>query len=238
MTSERTVAFGQGRDCFPDRGTHREIQHVPQNRIAFGAWGVRQTGSLPSPAEDEDENAKRQRIEDRNINHGDTVRVQRRRTGSYTSVFVFAFNEFHQPRLRQRPTVSQNAVDLARILIASYRLNAMTCTRTIVRLGWSSRWMLILSDGGARLVFFFFRRRDTWLCCSVTMQSLFTFAGLASDISVESSITAVLRAPGPRVPGTIQINITRRHRESGWWVLTPRERFDAILLQPSVMTTS
>jgi len=69
--SERTITIGQGSDVLPERDTHGEIQHIPQNGITLGAGRIRQGGSVPFPKESEDENTKQQGIEGRDVNHGD-----------------------------------------------------------------------------------------------------------------------------------------------------------------------
>ena len=85
-TSERTITIRQRRDVLPDRDTHGEIQHVPQDWITPRAWGIWQGGSLPFPDENEDGNAKQQGIEDWNVNHGDKEGAKGCRTGFYNVV--------------------------------------------------------------------------------------------------------------------------------------------------------
>ena len=104
--SERTITIGQRRDVLPDRDTHGEIQHVPQDRITLWAWGIWQGGSLPSPYESEDGNARQQQIEDRGVDHGDKEGTQGHRTGSYSGDLVLS--------MRQTATI-RNAVDPADI---------------------------------------------------------------------------------------------------------------------------
>jgi len=74
-TSEHTIAISQRSDVFPERDTHVEIQHIPQDRITLGTWRIWQGGSLPFPDESEDKNTKEQRIEDGYVNHGDKEKV-------------------------------------------------------------------------------------------------------------------------------------------------------------------
>ena len=70
-TSERTMTICQGSDVLPERDTHGEIQDIPQDGITVRTWGIRQGGSLPFRKDSEDENAKQQGIEGRDVNHGD-----------------------------------------------------------------------------------------------------------------------------------------------------------------------
>jgi hypothetical protein len=85
MTSGRTVTIGQRSDVFPERDAHVEIQDIPQNRITLGTRRILQGGSLPSPDENEDNNNEQQRVEDRDVNHGDKGGAEGRRVGSYTT---------------------------------------------------------------------------------------------------------------------------------------------------------
>ena len=71
MTSERTITIFQGSDIPPERDTDGEIQDIPQDGITLGTWGIWQGGFLPFRKESEDENAKQQGIEGRDVNHGD-----------------------------------------------------------------------------------------------------------------------------------------------------------------------
>jgi len=57
-TLEHTMAIGQRSDIFPERDTHVEIQHIPQDRITLGTWRIRGGGSLPFPDESEDKSTK------------------------------------------------------------------------------------------------------------------------------------------------------------------------------------
>ena len=56
---ELTVKVSQRGEGFPDGDTHGEIQDIPQDWIALGAWRVRKRGSLPFPDEGEGNEAKK-----------------------------------------------------------------------------------------------------------------------------------------------------------------------------------
>jgi hypothetical protein len=55
---ERTVKVRERGDAFPDGDAQGEIEDVPQDRVALGAWGTGEGRPLPSPGEEEDEEAE------------------------------------------------------------------------------------------------------------------------------------------------------------------------------------
>ena len=84
------MTSGQRSDIFPDGGAHSEVQHIPQNRITLGTWWVRQRWSLPLPNKSQDEDTKQQRIEDRNLKHGDEGGAQGCRTAGNGLIHIGA----------------------------------------------------------------------------------------------------------------------------------------------------
>ena len=56
--SEGTVDVGQRRGSFPDRDAHGEIHDISKNRESLWARGIRKSGFLPPPGENEDRDAK------------------------------------------------------------------------------------------------------------------------------------------------------------------------------------
>ena len=75
------MGVGQRREVFPNRGAPGEIQDISKNRVSLWTRRIRKSGFLPLPGENEDEDAKHQRVEHRGVEHGSKVRVQGRRAG-------------------------------------------------------------------------------------------------------------------------------------------------------------
>ena len=73
---ELTIKVTQRYEAFPDGDTHGEIQDIPQDRIALGAWQVRKGGSLPFPDEGEGNETKQWQIESRGVGHGENEGTQ------------------------------------------------------------------------------------------------------------------------------------------------------------------
>ena len=65
------MSFGQRRKAFPDRDTRGEIQDISKNRVTLGARWIRKGRFLPLQSENEDGDAKHQRIEYGSVEHGD-----------------------------------------------------------------------------------------------------------------------------------------------------------------------
>ena len=62
---------GQRRETFPDRDARGEIQDISKNRVTLWARRIWKIGFLPFPGENEDRDAKHQRIEHRRVEHND-----------------------------------------------------------------------------------------------------------------------------------------------------------------------
>jgi len=112
MASESTLVVGQRHESFPNRDAHGEIQHVSENWVTLWARWMRESRFLPLPNENEDRNAKHQRIEHRSVEHDDNGRTQGRRAGSYmsqllrnTTIRVTRSWAVRVRQLRRRPPV-------------------------------------------------------------------------------------------------------------------------------------
>ena len=81
---------GQRRETFPDRDARGKIEDISKNRVSLWTRRIRKIGFLPSPGENEDRDAKHQRIEHRRVQHGDKGRVQERHAGF---IYVLAITE-------------------------------------------------------------------------------------------------------------------------------------------------
>jgi hypothetical protein len=70
------VVLGQRHKTFPNWDAHREVQHIPKDRITLWAGRIRPGGFLPPPSETEDTYAKQQCVEHKNVKHDSGGRVQ------------------------------------------------------------------------------------------------------------------------------------------------------------------
>jgi len=82
MASESTMVVGQRHESFPNRDARGDIQHISENWVTFWTWRIRNSGFSPLPNEDEDMDAKHQRVEHRSVKHGNKREAQGRSAGS------------------------------------------------------------------------------------------------------------------------------------------------------------
>ena len=81
MAFGRTLAIGQRSEGLTNRGIHGEIEYIAKNRVTLRARWIWQSGPPPPLEEDEDYRATSQRVEDRNVGHGDGGQRQVKRVG-------------------------------------------------------------------------------------------------------------------------------------------------------------
>ena len=80
------MVLGQGHKAFPNWDAHREVQHIPEDRITLWAWRIGPGGFLPLPSETEDTNAKQQCVEHKSVKHDSGGRMQGCRRGPQSRI--------------------------------------------------------------------------------------------------------------------------------------------------------